>query len=94
MSLPGVESVLPSWKVGVVTASPPSRTNIFFVVYLCFVLSILTVTNFNKTRIFFITNHDSTTNTRSFPKVNLKLGPLSFDGKCFLPVFENVSDKL
>ena len=26
MSLPGVEPVLPSWKVGVVTASRPSRT--------------------------------------------------------------------
>ena len=26
MSPPGVEAVLPSWKVGVVTASPPSRT--------------------------------------------------------------------
>ena len=26
MSLPGVEPVLPIWKVGVVTASPSSRT--------------------------------------------------------------------
>ena len=25
MSLPGVEPVLPSWKAGVVTVSPPSR---------------------------------------------------------------------
>ena len=27
MSPPGVEPVLPTWKVGVVTASPPSRTS-------------------------------------------------------------------
>ena len=26
MFLPGVEAVIPSWKVGVVTTSPPSRT--------------------------------------------------------------------
>ena len=33
MSPPGVEPVLPSWKIGVVTASSPSRTNIY--IYKC-----------------------------------------------------------
>ena len=31
VSPPGVESVLPSWKVGVVSTSPPSRTFKYFV---------------------------------------------------------------
>ena len=29
MSPPGVEPVLPSWKISVVTTSPPSRTCLF-----------------------------------------------------------------
>ena len=42
MSLPGVELVLPSWKVGVVTASPPSKTfiNDKYCVLALFVLSV------------------------------------------------------